>query len=340
MKPQLLTILIATLSLTVPASAQSSQDTDSARTDRAAPPLEPISAYVFTSFRGNGEDGLHLASSTNGYRWTPLNGDRSFLRPTVGGRLMRDPCVIRGPDRKFHMVWTTSWTAEGNPILGYASSPDLIEWSPQRAIVVMQNEPATRNVWAPEIFHDETRREYLIFWSSTIPGKFPGTDHTGDNGYNHRIFATTTRDLQHFSESRLFYDPGFNVIDATLLHAEGQYHLFIKDERKNPLKKNLRHAIADTPAGPFGALSEPITGDWVEGPSAIRIGNEYLVYFDHYAAPHYYGAIRSTDLRAWEDCSKEMDFPPGQRHGTVIGVTTMELERLKAWQSEVNQVIP
>jgi hypothetical protein len=28
--------------------------------------------YLFTSFRGNGEDGLHLALSTNGYTWTAL----------------------------------------------------------------------------------------------------------------------------------------------------------------------------------------------------------------------------------------------------------------------------
>ena len=48
---------------------------------------------VFTSFRGNGEDGLHLALSTNGYHWQALNGDRSFLISkgfnvrTVGGNV-------------------------------------------------------------------------------------------------------------------------------------------------------------------------------------------------------------------------------------------------------------
>jgi len=60
--------------------------------------------------------------------------------------------------------------------------------------------------------------------------------------------------------------------------------------------------------------------DWVEGPSAIKIGDHYLVYFDHYAQPQYYGAARSKDLRQWEDCSKEMSFPKGHRHGTVLRV--------------------
>ena len=41
---------------------------------------EAADHFLFTSFRGNGEDGLHLALSTNGYRWQALGGDRSFVR--------------------------------------------------------------------------------------------------------------------------------------------------------------------------------------------------------------------------------------------------------------------
>ena len=58
----------------------------------------------------------------------------------------------------------------------------------------------------------------------------------------------------------------------------------------------------------------------MEGPSAIKLKDEYLVYFDHYARPQYYGAVRSKDLQHWEDCSKAMSFPPGQRHGTVLRI--------------------
>ncbi len=35
--------------------------------------------YLFSYFKGNGEDGLHLAYSYDGYTWTALNGDASFL---------------------------------------------------------------------------------------------------------------------------------------------------------------------------------------------------------------------------------------------------------------------
>ena len=62
--------------------------------------------FLFTSFRGNGEDGLHLALSTNGYHWQALNRDRSFLKPEVGGyKIMRDPCLAEGPDGRFHLFF-------------------------------------------------------------------------------------------------------------------------------------------------------------------------------------------------------------------------------------------
>lgn len=80
--------------------------------------------FLFAYFMGNGEDGLHLAASTDGFTWETINDGKSILPPLVGeSTLMRDPCITTGPDGTFHMVWTTSWT--GNTI-GYAHSKDLI----------------------------------------------------------------------------------------------------------------------------------------------------------------------------------------------------------------------
>ena len=204
--------------------------------------------FLFTSFRGKGEDGLYLALSTNGYHWQALNHGHSLLKPEVGAhRIMRDPCLAEGPDGTFHLVWTSGWTADKGKVIGYAHSKDLVTWSEQRAIPVMENEPNTRNIWAPEIFYDKAKARWLVFWSSSIPGKFPETDGTGDDGYNHRFYYTTTTDFQTLTESRLLYDPGFNAIDATLFRADDKYYLLFKDERKTPVKKNLRYATADRP---------------------------------------------------------------------------------------------
>ena len=80
--------------------------------------------YLFAYFKNNGEDGLHLAYSFDGFKWIALKNDSSFLKPAVAhDKLMRDPCIIRGADGLFHMVWTVSWNDKG---IGYANSPDLV----------------------------------------------------------------------------------------------------------------------------------------------------------------------------------------------------------------------
>ena len=68
---------------------------------------------------------------------------------------MRDPCVVRGPDGRFHLVWTSGWN-ENN--VGYASSTGFIAWSEQQEIPVMPHEPTVRNSWAPEAVHDASQR--------------------------------------------------------------------------------------------------------------------------------------------------------------------------------------
>ncbi len=294
---------------------------------RAAAPAATNTVLLFSFFRGNGEDGLYLASSADGLTWTELkSAGKSFLAPTVGGKLMRDPSLALGPDGTFRMVWTTGW---GNPpVIGYAHSRDLVEWSEQRAIPVMAHEPTTRNAWAPELFFDATRNHWLIFWASTIPGRFPETEKAGDTGYNHRIYVTTTPDFQSFSPTRLFYNDGFNVIDATLLDVRGQYHLIVKDETRNPVKKHLRIAVSERPEGPYGPAGAPLTIDWVEGPSAVQFGDDYFIYFDHYAKPQYYGAVKSADLKQWRDISDQVHFPRGARHGTILKVPDTLIRRI------------
>ena len=51
--------------------------------------------YLFCYFKGSSKDGLHLAYSFDGYKYTALRNDSSFLKPAVANdKLMRDPCII------------------------------------------------------------------------------------------------------------------------------------------------------------------------------------------------------------------------------------------------------
>nr|WP_286670512.1 glycoside hydrolase family 43 protein [Fodinibius salsisoli] len=283
---------------------------------------------MFSYFVGNGEDGLHLAHSTDGLKWKPLNAGESLLTPRVGeDKLMRDPSIVQGPDGTFHMVWTVSWGEQG---IGYASSEDLIHWSEQQFIPVMEHEPDALNCWAPELFYDEQSDQFVIVWATTIPGKFPKTDGQDGDKYNHRLYAVTTKDFSTFSDTELFYDHGFNVIDGAIFKAGDQYAMLLKDETNEPfpVQKNIRLAFSDHATGPWTDATNPITGDyWAEGPTVLKIDGKWHVYFDKYIEGQY-GLIVSDDLKEWQDLSSELQMPEEMRHGTTFKVSTEVANKL------------
>lgn len=284
--------------------------------------------YIFCYFKNNGQDGLHLAYSEDGLKWQALKGDSSFLKPMVSkDKIMRDPCIIRGADGLFHMVWTDSWTDRG---IGYASSKDLIHWSEQVQLPVMEKEPTAQNCWAPEITYDDATKTYVIYWATTIPGRFAQADTSYEGKHNnHRIYYQTTKDFKTYSDTKLLYDQGFSVIDATIVKDGKRFIMFLKDETRAPAAKNLHIAYSDKLTGPYSKPTEKITGNyWAEGPTTLKIGNKWLVFFDRYM-DHHYGAITSTDLKNWTDITDQISMPKGIRHGSIFKITKKEFERLK-----------
>jgi hypothetical protein len=290
-------------------------------------PNRQDTVFLFSTFHEPAQDGLRFAYSLDGYRWTNVPG--TFLKPQVGGKLMRDPSIALGPDGTFHLVWTTAWR-------GYVSSRDLIRWSEQKFIPVMAHEPTTTNVWAPELFYDEREKQFIICWASTIPGRFPDYLEARDN--NHRMYFTTTRDFQTFAPTKLFLDPGFSVIDCVILKGGLHYVLVLKDNSRP--QRNLRVAFGETPLGPWHDVSQPFTAQFTEGPTAVKIGKDWLIYYDSYQAKAY-GAVRTRDFRAFVDISKEVSFPPGHKHGTVIRVPRATLDQLlQAASSPASPSVP
>lgn len=250
--------------------------------------VRPSGPWLFAGFKGNSEDGVFYALSPDGYHWTLANGGRPVVRQTESGELMRDPFLQRAPDNTFRMVWTWSWRTPA--VLGFSTSSDLIHWTPHRQLPVLTNEPTALNAWAPALYFEPGRQRWLLFWSTTIPGRFPGDD-SGDGGLNHRIFSTTTTDFTTFTPARVFFDPGFSVIDATLLPTGPTATLIFKDERKTPLEKHLLTATGPTLEGPWSQLSQPISETWSEGAAIIPVGSGYLAFYDHYRDPQHYAAL-------------------------------------------------
>jgi len=279
-------------------------------------------AYLFTSFREPATDGLYFLFSMDGRHWTDLGG--SWLKPEVGEKkLMRDPSMAQGADGVWHLVWTSGWN--GDKGFGYASSPDLIHWSRQEFIPVMQQEPDAFNVWAPEIFYEKDSAQFIIIWATTIPFRFPkGLE---DEKNNHRLYCTTTRDFKRFSPARLFFDPGYSVIDAMIVQrGDHDFVLVFKDNTR--LQRNIKVAFSDRAAGPYHGDSSAFTPEFTEGPAVAAVGGAYYIYFDSYRAKKY-GAVKTADFTTFTDASAEVSVPEGHKHGTVVRVDRRTLKRLK-----------
>lgn len=290
----------------------------------AAPAAETsANAYLLTSFRGNG-DGLHLAYSRDALHW--IDFGRVFLKPSVGSGLLRDPHILQGPDGVFRMVWTTGWKDNG---IGYASSTNLLDWSEQKFLPVMKTVPGTQNCWAPETVYDAKNQQYVIFWSSDVAGRFPGTVST--NRMNNRAYYITTKDFVTFSEPKVLFDPGFDNIDSTLIEAGGKYHLVFKegDQQSNGKWGPIHVATAEQPLGPYTLQPEPLITQRAEGPTLIHADGQTLLYVDFYVGGHY-GVYASTDWKTWTDVSKKSEVVKGQRHGTILSVPAPVFDALIA----------
>jgi len=267
--------------------------------------------YVASYFTGNGESGARFAISEDGFAWK--NAGSVAVPPTVGGsKIVRDPCFFSGPKEEWNMVYTTDWWSRD---LGHARLTST-GWSAPNLLAGLGPENA-KNVWAPEAVWDAKAKNYLIYWSSTIPGAFPETIVPGDDN-NHRFYSTTTKDFKSFSPTRLLWNPGFNVIDATIIPYKKRWLMIAKDERKAPVvKKSLFAATAPTPQGPWTIVSTDLGNrSWIEGPTAVDLGDRVRVYFDVYT-DHKWGALESSDLRTWSDVSDKVKMVPGARHGTI-----------------------
>ncbi|MBU5671367.1 hypothetical protein [Paenibacillus brevis] len=286
-------------------------------------------AYLMGYFRsGPGQthkvEQLHYAVSRDGRRWHELNGNKPVWKTTLGEGILRDPFIGKGRDGRWHMVFTIRPLG---PAIGYAVSDDLIHWRGERLLPLMQEIPDTVNSWAPEFSMDSETGEYLVYWASSTGGDLSNSKH----------YSARTRDWISFSKTKLFFDPGFQTIDASLAEHEGNYYMAVKDESHvyEPLK--FPHppmnflAVAEQPEGPYERVSDIQTPDYTEGPEFLWIESEqkWLLIYDYWAYGKF-GVMESQDMLHW---SGELDasrvrFPFRARHATVFPLGEAELRGL------------
>ncbi|WP_346238616.1 glycoside hydrolase family 43 protein [Niabella insulamsoli] len=278
-------------------------------------------AYLFTSFHEPADAGLRMLYSYDGYHWQDF--DTVFLKPEVGTqKVMRDPSMVQGPDGTFHLVWTSSWQKDKG--FGTASSKDLLHWTPQQHVPVMEHEPGAVNVWAPELFYDDVQDQYIIVWATTIPGRFERGVEPDSN--NHRLYATTTRDFKSFTAAKLYLDPKFSVIDAQIVKRKSNDYVLILKDNTRP-ERNIKVAFGTSPMGPWTNISKPFTENFTEGPNTVKVKDKWLIYFDSYRKKTY-EAVATKDFIHFESINDKISIPEGHKHGTIVPVKKTFVKKL------------
>lgn len=276
---------------------------------------------------------LHVALSTDGRHWTPLNGNKPIWE-----QFMRDQFIHRGPDGRWRLIATGGGGNKEDrkkfgPTCMYASSDDLIHWKVEDFLYLMKDVrndsgALARNIWAPEFFYDEASKEYTVFWSSSFE----------DAGWKKsRLWYCKTRDWKTFTTAKVLFAPSYSVIDGTLTRHKETYYLFHKEEEfgvKTGERRGIRVATSKNIEGPYEIYEGPLNSGQIapvitEGPSVMndpaRPG--WLLLYD-YPMVDQYGISSSADLKHWI-IEKDISMPPDARHGSISRLTPEEAKALQ-----------
>ncbi|MEV8181239.1 immunoglobulin-like domain-containing protein [Specibacter sp. NPDC078692] len=315
----------------------------------AAAPVE-YAGYAFSYFKGEGSatgEQIYFGKSVgnNPLQWEDVNNSEPVLTSTMGEMGVRDPFIIRSPEGdKFYMIatdlkingsgdWGKAQTWGSRNLMVWESN-DLATWSEQRSVQVSGE--SAGNTWAPEAYYDDELGAYVVFWSSKI---YATADHS--DGNNNRIMYATTRDFVTFSDPEEYYNPGYQVIDTTMIKDNGNIYRFTKDERNrtadSPEGKTIfmQRGAGILDADSFTTLATGIGEGTIsagEGPTVFKSNTEekWYLFIDEFGGRGYV-PFETTDLDSgqWTP-SGDYKMPTAPRHGSVVPVTAAEMVALAA----------
>jgi hypothetical protein len=142
------------------------------------------------------------------------------------------------------------------------------------------------------------------------------------------MMYATTRDFRTFSRERVWIDPGYSVIDSTLIEHDGTYHRFTKDERSAspdaPCGKFITQEKSDSIRDRHYTFVAECVGQGSiargEGPTVFKsnTSEKWYLFIDEFGGRGYV-PFESTDLDSgvWTP-SSSYALPASPRHGTVL----------------------
>lgn len=289
-------------------------------------------AYLFVYFTGNDIAGeaIRFAVSGDAFNYYALNQNNPVIDSadisSTGG--VRDPHILRREDgQTFYMVATDMISSAGwdsNRAMVLLKSDNLVNWT-STVINIQETYPGNedlKRVWAPQTIFDPEADKYMVYWSmkhgdgpDIIYYAYANSGFTGLEGTPEPLFLP---------------ESGQSCIDGDIVYKDGLFYLFYKTEGHGD---GIR--LATTESLTSGTWDEKEgykqqTEDAVEGSSVFKMINSdvYILMYDVYNRGRY-EFCTSTDLENFtlvDEDKISMDFTP--RHGSVIPVTSEELQRL------------
>lgn len=286
--------------------------------------LDEVAGYVLSYFNGElGEETGKLAYSLDGLKWKDFDQGNTIISSELGNGRIRDPFISRDKNGEFVVLATQGFD---NPEIYIMHSKDLVNFTDEKLIQVAYYDKSLQmtgtRAWAPEFSYDMKNDQYVIYFSDP-----------GDKDLIGHIYAVTTSDFENVSYPYDYYNPGYSVIDGTILPLDGQYWLLYKDERK--AAQTIFYASSTDLSGGFGLAYDSkfiFNQKYIEGPFVVhkKEGGFYL-YVDYYPKGSFFVAEFNhlgdeADFNWLESDSYQL--PEDVRHGSVIGVTQKELDRM------------
>lgn len=284
---------------------------------------EPNSAYAMAYFVARPDEqeapeGVHLAVSTDGLDWTPLQGTSPILSATLGTTGVRDPSLHHLRDGSWAVlaadVRDESRIGNPNPQVHIWSSRDLFHWSSDRLLSINAVNPQSFT-WSPRVLWDAGSRRYGIL--------FDGTP-SGASGVETLVAYTT--DFVTMTDAARFQVNGTRLSGiGSSVHATDKGATYIYHRDTNESLVGLR-SMPSNPSSYEQYVTVPPRGASIEGPSLVQS-------LSHPSTWWLWAETSGTsrELSLWEgviatgvwipvDRSK-ISVPAGARHCTIQPIT-------------------
>ncbi|GAA0460806.1 hypothetical protein Ade02nite_15180 [Paractinoplanes deccanensis] len=287
--------------------------------------LAANTAYVFAYFtetpnRVGSNYGLHLAVSTDGLNWRPLNQNNPVVTPTAGTLGLRDPFILRKQDGTFVVLATDlngTDFSQNNQYLHVWDSTDLRSFTGYRRI---RMHGLATHTWAPTAFWVASRGQYAIVYSAS-------------NGADVFMVNYTT-DFRTVTANQVYFSPGYGVLDADIVADGSTFYMYYKN-----LADGLTYGARSSTGAPnsyTNYTSGLRQGNAMEAPLLIRdnSGSGWRLWGDSFSPVNndFYAWSTSTiSANAWTVLNQRDYTPPlNAKHGSIVGITGAEYDGLVA----------